>query len=559
MSSEKLSYIIFSGYMIAHKMDFFDNIQTNQNKIDINDLFNFNKSILINTDENNYIRLQALHLMLNKVLSNDIPQRRLLSLLIDDWYNSDLHVELLRFKILGIFSYIYADEIEKIFIESISKSSDSEEISEANYQLGDLYLQKAFISNIKNEFIENLSKAKSYFDSCRNTIENRTDSDFFYAFCTTLENFIQNIDISENIEYLFSCICDYIDNNMHHLNPYYLGMYDILKTLNNLYKINPDEWLNYSFEFSSIFDSYLDIKEYKFNSISYNEKLYNNFKSFILDKKINPLLTYKLTNQRKKLKLWIDTLQEGSDQYKFFSNLLLEIDNDKITLNEKDTVLEQLINMFPNRREQYIETLINSYDDLTAKNILSIYEILDSNSLDAFNDKIISALYKLQGQNEYRGNIHENRRNNYVGSLLEMADYMCKDQAEWSVSSTGVSVGEIDLFVFKKNRPYTIVEALNLSSLDKNYIDLHIKKLFKYDVNGYNSLYLVIYSELKKFGSFYSKYVQYINKYTFEYEVIDIQDVIDYDFTDIKILKSKHKRNGSETVLYHIVVNMAKL
>jgi hypothetical protein len=178
-------------------------------------------------------------------------------------------------------------------------------------------------------------------------------------------------------------------------------------------------------------------------------------------------------------------------------------------------------------------------------------------SIKEFIDRLIKACIKLQGNRVYRGNYSEDDRNTFISNLLENDDFNTKDQTRWSKSHVGKSAGEIDIFILdKRNFPYAIVEALNLASLKTDYILLHIDKIFNYDTTGLEYNVILNYSSAKNFDILWSNYVTLITNHTYKYKFIEFEMVNEYTYTDIKIGKAMHLRNGQKIFLYHLMVNL---
>lgn len=164
----------------------------------------------------------------------------------------------------------------------------------------------------------------------------------------------------------------------------------------------------------------------------------------------------------------------------------------------------------------------------------------------------------MQGNDMYWSST-EDQRNTFIATLLDRQGYFTKDQTRWGISSTGKSAGEIDIYVREKDgTPFTIIEALNLNSVDKTYISLHLKKIFAYDTSGLKQNFIIVYSSAINFAQLWEKYVDYIPKVDYPYKWLEFTEIVDYSFTDIKVGKSKHLRNENEIYLFHIVVNMKK-
>lgn len=207
--------------------------------------------------------------------------------------------------------------------------------------------------------------------------------------------------------------------------------------------------------------------------------------------------------------------------------------------------------------------------NINGKNIyaIKIYRITEGTSLltDKLNDesitKFIERLYhiciKLQGNAKYI-NAKEDERNDYIRDMLDQYNYVIKDQTRRGLSSTGISSGEVDIFVEKNKVPFTIIEALILKSLDKDYIANHLNKIYTYDTTGNLFNVCLVYAELKNFASFWEKYCDYIKEFKYPYPIISVDENLDdiYSGSEIKVMTTTHNRSGQPTKLYHICVKI---
>lgn len=153
----------------------------------------------------------------------------------------------------------------------------------------------------------------------------------------------------------------------------------------------------------------------------------------------------------------------------------------------------------------------------------------------------------------------ENSRNSILTTLLESRGIIVKDQTRWGRSPTGISSGELDLKIQdQRGMPIAICEAFILKSLNKNYIDIHLSKLFGYDPNGLRQNFIIIYSEASNFTELWKKYFLYVQKIDFQHPLLSIQDVSDKlsEFAEIKIAIAIHQRNDNTVKIYHIFMNM---
>jgi len=173
-------------------------------------------------------------------------------------------------------------------------------------------------------------------------------------------------------------------------------------------------------------------------------------------------------------------------------------------------------------------------------------------------DTIITMLAKLQGIKKTL-QPNENSRNTVVSLLLETSGFRTKDQTLWGTSESGLDLGELDILVQDNtNRPVSIIEAMNLDSLNKTGIHRHVKKLLKnYDCSGLKENYMVVYAEAKDFEKLCEKYGAHLAK--IDYENYPLKGEIEETktgFNKIAAYSTRHKCNKGETVLNHVLVEM---
>ncbi|WP_297425655.1 hypothetical protein [Clostridium sp.] len=180
-------------------------------------------------------------------------------------------------------------------------------------------------------------------------------------------------------------------------------------------------------------------------------------------------------------------------------------------------------------------------------------------------DNIIKDLYvaciKLQGNSLYYL-ASEDQRNDYIRDIMETCGYNVKDQTRRGLSSTGKAAGELDIFIQDAGFPVTIIEALNLKSLDTTYLDKHINKIYDYDTAGNYFNVVLSYVTVINFEEFCNKYIDHIKAHIYPYSLTGIEEnycVDDNTYSDIKVMLTKHNRNGKETLLVHICVSIGKI
>ncbi|MDE5803343.1 MAG: hypothetical protein K2I22_10545 [Lachnospiraceae bacterium] len=187
--------------------------------------------------------------------------------------------------------------------------------------------------------------------------------------------------------------------------------------------------------------------------------------------------------------------------------------------------------------------------------------ILEVGSADLYKMKevlreVLSACVKLQANSLYYG-ATEDQRNDYIRDILDTAGYDVKDQTRRGLSPNGKGAGEVDILIKEKDFPITIIEALNLNSLNTAYLDKHIDKIYDYDTAGNKFNIILSYVTVADFVTFCEKYFQHIKIYGYPFEMTSINENVVVDnisYSDIKIMKTVHNRNQCETILYHVCV-----
>lgn len=182
---------------------------------------------------------------------------------------------------------------------------------------------------------------------------------------------------------------------------------------------------------------------------------------------------------------------------------------------------------------------------------------LESSSIKEFIDILYRICCKLQANSKYI-NASEDERNDYIRDMLDRENYVIKDQTRRGLSASRESAGEIDLLVEKDNMPFTVIEALNLNSLNKDYLGKHLDKIYTYDTTGNLFNVCLVYAEVKEFASFCGKYCAYVEKHNYPYPILEFNDSIDDEYvgSEIKIMTTTHNRSGKPTKLYHICVKI---
>lgn len=180
-----------------------------------------------------------------------------------------------------------------------------------------------------------------------------------------------------------------------------------------------------------------------------------------------------------------------------------------------------------------------------------------SEEIDKYIGDVMYSCIQLQSLALY-SEAKENDRNDFIAKILESKGYIIKDQTRRGKSNSGKEAGEVDIYIQNQSGfPFSIIEALNLSSFNSNYIDAHIDKIYKYDTTGNMVNVCLSYTNIEDFEAFGQKYFNHLKNRIYKNELVsfDINETLPY--SEIKVAKATHRRSGKLTYLYHIVVHFS--
>lgn len=172
--------------------------------------------------------------------------------------------------------------------------------------------------------------------------------------------------------------------------------------------------------------------------------------------------------------------------------------------------------------------------------------------------EILSAASQLQGQNQIIHN-NEDARNSFISGRLSYTGIVSKDQSNWGSSASGKSQGRLDIKIEDgEGDIISIIEGVNLKSLDTQNIDNHINKTIKnYDPSGLSEKYICVYYDGNNFDEFSKKYfnhVVYHSSLKFNSTTNESRSMLEN--TEILVYKSLYERTSREICLYHILINL---
>lgn len=172
-------------------------------------------------------------------------------------------------------------------------------------------------------------------------------------------------------------------------------------------------------------------------------------------------------------------------------------------------------------------------------------------------EDLICCCRKLQS-NKYYKTASENEMNDYIRDLLSAKGYFLRDQTRQGSSPEGLDAGEVDILMLNNNTNFSIIEALILTYLNKNYLNEHLDKIYNYDTEGLRNNFIISYVKAKNLNTFWDKYIQHIQNYKFKYPLTNLQPIKKSPIlsSEIKLIVTAHNRNNETTLLFHIGVHI---
>ncbi|PFV34819.1 hypothetical protein COL01_10755 [Bacillus thuringiensis] len=552
----------FEHWTIIEKFYFFD-VKSSEilMNIDSKKVQKFLKGIILNSEENSNIRKKALENFVNLVLLQKIKKRFALNLLLDDWVKTeDEFLEIIRLKKLLLFYEDESEEIEDLYLSLIGHKV-TEIKCESLFQLGVASFLKANVLKDKNEYMMSLKSSLYYLEKASNCVENRVDAKFFSTIVTMLIDIIQGSDGSfqQNINKIAKLLWEQrVFSFKDSISSLEVGLYRTLNSFGEIRIVDPTGWLDYRREFNNLCYYFYQIKNQEVYNEILKSSILKNVSDNLIRRSIEPLFSINFSAEICKIEKLLTKVDNSSEEYEFLVYLKNLVNDSEVKERaERNMIYNKIINTFPNIEKSRIDNEFKKIKDVhNTQGIIHLFELFSEYSYDNLLDTIISACINLQGNRIYRDKT-ENERNTFLVSCLDMAGFFNKDQTLWGKSREGKTSGEIDIFIKQKNgQPFSIIEALNLDSLKKDYLELHLEKIFGYDTIGLKYNFIVVYSTSKRFSEFWNRYVAHIKKYKYPHSLKEYQEVSGYDYTNIRIGETTHIRNDKEVHLYHIVIDL---
>lgn len=306
---------------------------------------------------------------------------------------------------------------------------------------------------------------------------------------------------------------------------------------------------------------------YVFTDLNYEEFLNNfdfqNFDSFFENVVVNDFLLESLSSLKKLI----------SKSKKLKSEMIL-VDLIGLIVKSINFLEEFKIDQDTNFIQRTISSYFIYYNNILLNNIQTEYKIIFPNITSIISEEIklndvndlLKVVFKacciMQEDKTFYEDADEDKRNKQVLNLISMK-YSTKDQSQMGKSSSGKKAGSVDGILIDDENIEYMIEGMNLSSIEKKYIDIHLNKLeSNYDFKGLPVKFALVYCNIKdgSFVSFSNKYKKYVDdKYPSNYEKngesLEINDLPSY--TESKVFKSSYLRESKDVFIYHILLKFS--
>ncbi len=523
------------------------------------ELYNLLKTIILDRDENSYVRKRAIETLTESVFVDRLKPRHGLSVLMDEWGGPDeTFVEVQRVKDLFLLYESVESEVEAVFLSALSHP-EAEVRSEGSYRIGLTHLQRALQAKEESEAVGQLQEAKSAFVASHSEIENRIDAQFFLLVCDYLVQLLNgHSDIAApTLAKLGQIIFEFEAFSFAKgPAPLLVGFHRALDSLQRIRWEDVSNWLDYRAGFDRLHFLVNEIQSAELMKRLNDGALHAAFATFLSERVLHPYYAKSFSSEISRIDARLAEQGLPPELVSFLTELKnLAGDEDLKKKIEVTSFREKLIKALPARSTELINAELAKVKDQSPHEYMEVFERLSVPSPSTFLDDLVWACIVLQKDRMYV-TASENDRNTQIANLLEGRGYRVKDQTLRGITSGGKSAGELDIFVENGDGlPFSLIEALILNSLNKAYISLHLDKIFSYDTVGIrDNNFILVYSESKNLDSLWTKYVEFVKGYEFPFPLVSVAEKALY--AGLRIARGIHNRNGLEVALSHIMVNL---
>lgn len=166
-------------------------------------------------------------------------------------------------------------------------------------------------------------------------------------------------------------------------------------------------------------------------------------------------------------------------------------------------------------------------------------------------EKILSAIREIQ-TNSYDID-KEDFYNNQIALFLRgyYGETNVHREKPQGPSGSGKGQGETDILVYQNGYQFALIESIRLQSSEENKLNDHMERLLvKYDTQGTNVTFLLIFAITKSENDWFSKIANYLNKYKFPFEKVSSFERVTCNSKNICHHVVKYKREGNNKSLH---------
>lgn len=544
----KIDFEEFSILSEFNKVNFIDDTCIDvYNKMEQRQIINFFRKIFSADEISSYIKMKAIDRIIDLYHAGIIRTRNVLTLLLDDWDSKDTLVEVRRLKRLAYLYDFEKYDIMKVLLNE-SKNDELEISIEAYYQLGIITLISSIEASDRQSYNEVLEKCNYFFREALRYSENRTDAKAFvfivnalkYLLAGLREEYKKCVDELENI---VSSRLKLTFNEQYFIE---LKILTSLRSVFNLINSNPIEWINFRDEINNMYEDFYEIREFE----CFYTSLDNTMKKVILDNALVPY--YKSGFSESKLRLNRLMKDEKNIEIISFIEYLIKCIDEEFDKNDNYS-FEQLKKLYPYACEDEIKRCLIEHKEYN--NIDPLIRLISSSKKDykVILESIIYAGTTIMGNTTFK-DASEDEMNKQIANILESKGFRPKDQTQYGLSPTGKSFGELDIQVVDNlGIPYTVIEGVVASYVDKKNLREHINKVFTYDALGVEKNFIVVYYRGKNFVDFIKNYLNFLKGDTFSPPLKKVIQELEFSYNSLTVFKSTHERYDKEVELYHII------
>ena len=516
-------------------------------KVESKQIISFFRKLFEADEISSYIKIKTIDRIIDLYHAGIIKKRNVLTILLDEWDNKNALVEVRRLKRLA---YLYDFEKYDIMKTLLNESKNDEiEIStEAHYQLGIITLISSIEASDKQSYNEVLEKCNYFFEKAWRYSENRTDAKAFIFIVNALKYLLAGLreeykNCVNELEKIVNNRVVLTFNEQHFVE---LKILISLRGAVNLINANPIEWVDFRDEISNMYEDFYEIRAFE----CFYANLDNSIKKVVLDNALVPYYKSEFSESKLRLNRLMKN-EQNSEIVSFIEYLIKCIDED---FDKNDNYsFEQLKKLYPYADEDEIKRCLIEHKEYD--NIDPLIRLISSSKKNykAILQSIIYAGTAIMGNTAFK-NASEDEMNKQIANILESKGFRPKDQTQYGLSPTGKSFGELDIQVVDDlGIPYTVIEGVVASYVDKKNLREHINKVFTYDALGVKKNFIVVYYRGKNFVDFKKNYQDFLKTDTFSTPLEKVIQEMEFSSSYLTVLKSTHKRDDEDVELYHIV------